>query len=67
MKVWLNLEPDLDVVGTADSGETAIEQVTALQPDVVLMDIPRNCSTTLYLGRDSQNPYHPPLQPPQST
>jgi len=39
MKVWLNLEPDLEVVGTADNGETAIEQVAAQKPDVVLMDI----------------------------
>lgn len=35
----LTLEPDLQVVGTADNGETAIEQVAALQPDVVLMDV----------------------------
>lgn len=35
----LKLEPDLQVVGTADNGKTAIEQVAALQPDVVLMDV----------------------------
>lgn len=35
----LGLEPDLAVVGTADNGEAAIEQVAALQPDVVLMDL----------------------------
>ncbi|MBR8833293.1 MAG: response regulator transcription factor [Stigonema ocellatum SAG 48.90 = DSM 106950] len=39
IKAMLNLEPDLDVVGTADNGEKAIEQVEALQPDVVLMDM----------------------------
>ncbi|BAY30170.1 LuxR family two component transcriptional regulator [Nostoc carneum NIES-2107] len=39
IKVMLNLEPDLEVVGTADNGETAIEQATILQPDVILMDI----------------------------
>jgi DNA-binding NarL/FixJ family response regulator len=39
IKVMLNLEPDLQVVGTADNGETAIEQATVLQPDLVLMDI----------------------------
>lgn len=39
MKACLNLEPDLEVVGTADNGETAIEQVAAQKPDVVLMDI----------------------------
>lgn len=35
----LGLEPDLAVVGTANNGEAAIEQVAALQPDVVLMDV----------------------------
>ncbi len=39
IKAMLNLEPDLEVVGTADNGENAIEQVEALQPDVVLMDM----------------------------
>ncbi|MDZ7959855.1 MAG: response regulator transcription factor [Aulosira sp. DedQUE10] len=39
IKVMLNLEPDLQVVGTAENGETAIEQATVLQPDLVLMDI----------------------------
>lgn len=39
MKAWLNSEPDLEVVGTADNGKTAIEQVGAQKPDVVLMDI----------------------------
>lgn len=35
----LSLEQDLQVVGTADNGETAIEQVAAEEPDVVLMDV----------------------------
>ncbi|MFB2977221.1 response regulator [Microseira sp. BLCC-F43] len=39
LKAMLTLEPDLQVVGTANNGETAIEQVAALQPDVVLMDV----------------------------
>lgn len=39
LKAMLTLEPDLQVVGTADNGETAIEQVAALQPDLVLMDV----------------------------
>ncbi len=30
---------DVEVVGTADSGERAVEVVTELQPDVVLLDI----------------------------
>lgn len=39
LKAMLSLESDLQVVGIADNGETAIEQVAALQPDVVLMDV----------------------------
>ena len=39
IKVMLNLEPDLQVVGTASNGEEAIEKVEALQPEVVLMDV----------------------------
>jgi DNA-binding NarL/FixJ family response regulator len=39
IKVMLSLEPDLQVVGTADNGATAIEQATVLQPDLVLMDL----------------------------
>lgn len=39
LAVMLALEADFQVVGTADDGQTAIEQVAALQPDVVLMDI----------------------------
>ncbi len=39
LKAMLSLEPDLEVVGTADNGETAIEQVAAKEPNVVLMDV----------------------------
>jgi DNA-binding NarL/FixJ family response regulator len=39
LKALLELDPDLEVVGSADNGQTAIEQVEALQPDVVLIDI----------------------------
>ncbi len=35
----LSLEADLEVIGTADNGEMAIEQVAILKPDVVLMDL----------------------------
>lgn len=35
----LELQPDLQVVGIASNGEMAIEQVAALQPDLVLMDV----------------------------
>ncbi|MBD2676714.1 MULTISPECIES: response regulator transcription factor [Nostoc] len=39
LKAMLSLEPDLEVVGIANNGEVAIEQVAALQPDVVLIDV----------------------------
>ncbi|MFW5789509.1 MAG: response regulator [Spirochaetota bacterium] len=35
----LNEEPDLEVVGEADSGTTALEIVRELSPDVVVMDL----------------------------
>ncbi len=39
LQAVLGQETDLQVVGSAGNGEAAIAQVTALQPDVVLMDI----------------------------
>jgi DNA-binding NarL/FixJ family response regulator len=39
LKSLLETKPDLQVVGDADNGATALEQVATLQPDVVLMDI----------------------------
>jgi RNA polymerase sigma factor (sigma-70 family) len=39
LKAMLSLETDLEVIGTADNGEMAIEQVGTLKPDVVLMDL----------------------------
>ncbi len=39
LKMILSSESDIAVVGEADSGHQAIEHVTALRPDVVLMDI----------------------------
>ncbi len=31
--------PDIEIVGTADTGRAALEQVRRLRPDLVLMDI----------------------------
>lgn len=39
LKAMLSLESDLEVVGIAHNGKAALEQVEALQPDVVLMDL----------------------------
>ncbi|MEL6901195.1 MAG: response regulator transcription factor [Cyanobacteria bacterium J06606_4] len=35
----LNTQSDLTVIGEAENGQIAIEQVEALQPDIVLMDV----------------------------
>ncbi|MBW4467314.1 MAG: response regulator transcription factor [Pegethrix bostrychoides GSE-TBD4-15B] len=39
LKAMLSLEADLEIVGTANNGQVALEQAVALQPDVVLMDL----------------------------
>ena len=39
LRALLELEPDLQVLGEAEHGQTAIALVETLQPDVVLMDI----------------------------
>ena len=38
-RVVLDAEPDLEVIGEAADGLTAIEAAKTLQPDIVLMDI----------------------------
>lgn len=39
LKAMLSLEADLEVVGVANNGQVAVEQVALLQPDIVLMDV----------------------------
>jgi DNA-binding NarL/FixJ family response regulator len=39
LEAILASEPDMEVVGRARNGEEAVEQATALKPDVILMDI----------------------------
>ena len=39
IRLLLELEPDIQVVGQAADGRRALEQVEALYPDVVLMDV----------------------------
>jgi DNA-binding NarL/FixJ family response regulator len=39
LKTILDLEEDMEVVGTAENGKKGLELIKLLQPDVVLMDI----------------------------
>ena len=39
LKMFLGLDPDLEVVGEAENGEEAIHFTRELKPDVVLMDL----------------------------
>ncbi|MFN0138883.1 MAG: response regulator [Pyrinomonadaceae bacterium] len=39
LKLLLNSQPDMEVVGEAGDGEIAIEMVKTLQPDIIIMDI----------------------------
>jgi len=39
LRLFLDLQPDLEVVGEADNGRTAVDRVAELAPDVVLMDV----------------------------
>ena len=39
LKALLKLEKDLEIVGEAENGQTAIDSIPTLQPDVILIDI----------------------------
>src|SRR3982751_2367125 len=39
IKLLVNAQPDMEVIGEAGDGETAIKEVSKLMPDIVLMDI----------------------------
>jgi len=39
LRSMLELNPDMQIIGEAENGKRALEEVSKLQPDVVLMDI----------------------------
>src|SRR5438445_7356496 len=39
LKMMLNAQPDMEVVGEAHDGRQAVHEAQRLQPDIVLMDI----------------------------
>ena len=39
LRAFLQLQPDIEVVGEADGGETALAVAARVEPDVVLMDL----------------------------
>ena len=39
LRMWLELHPDVEIVGEAGSGGAAVVAVLAVRPDVVLMDV----------------------------
>jgi two-component system response regulator NreC len=39
LRMLLQAQPDMEIVGEAESGAEALAQVRALQPDIILMDI----------------------------
>ncbi len=39
LAMLLKLEPDIEVIGTAEDGDAAVEMVTDKRPDLILMDL----------------------------
>jgi NarL family two-component system response regulator LiaR len=39
LRMFLSLDPDIDVVGEAENGEVALNMARELHPDVILMDL----------------------------
>ena len=39
LRIFLSLDPDIQVVGEAENGREALEMAQEFEPDVVLMDL----------------------------
>jgi len=39
LRLWLGHEPDLEVIGEAGDGESAVSAIVALRPDLVFLDV----------------------------
>ena len=39
VSAYLTAQPDIEVIGEADNGKTAIELALSLRPDIILMDL----------------------------
>ena len=39
VSAYLSAQPDIEVIGEADNGKTAIELALILRPDIILMDL----------------------------
>lgn len=59
LRMRLDLEPDVEVVGEAENGEMAIDQVNSLNPDVVLMDVEMPTMDGISATRELQNTQAP--------
>ena len=59
IKLLLNSQPDMEVVGEAIDGREAVEQARALKPDVIIMDIAmpglNGLEATKQIRRDDPN------------
>ncbi|MBE9042896.1 response regulator transcription factor [Pleurocapsales cyanobacterium LEGE 10410] len=59
IKAILRQQPEIEIVGTAQDGQTAIAQVEKLQPDIVLLDIEmpkmNGITATKYICKYSPN------------
>ena len=58
LKSLLSAQPDIEIAGEADDGQTAIQQANALQPNLVLMDLtmPRMNGTDAIRAIKRRNP-----------